>query len=114
MSANELSGEIRSALALLGLARRAGALVVGQDQVFRALKSGGGLFIVASEDCAHNVIRKTENPKCELRLVGGLSRTDLGGAIGVGSAQIAALPLGSGFAKKLKELLKISGGAINE
>jgi ribosomal protein L7Ae-like RNA K-turn-binding protein len=99
-------------LALLGMARRANELIIGQDRILRALSPGRGLFIVAAADCSQNVLRKTGR-LCDIRVVSGLSRESLGTAVGVGNTQIVALPAGSGFVKKLKELLT-QGGTLNE
>jgi len=93
------------ALSLLGMARRAGALMVGQDRVFAAMRDGG-LFIVASADCSQSVLRKALSSNCETLVAPNFSRESLGTAVGVMNAQIVALPVGSGFVKKLKELLK--------
>ena len=97
--------EAEQALSLLGMARRAGALMVGQDRVFAEMRSGK-LFILASADCSPNVLRKAMSSNCETLVAPGFSRESLGTSIGVANAQIVALPRGSGFVKKLKELLK--------
>ena len=99
------SSERELALSLLGMARRARALIVGQDKVFAAMR-GGELFIIASADCSPNVMRKALSSNCETLVVENFSRESLGAAVGVMNAQIVALPRGSGFVKKLKELLK--------
>ena len=103
--------EAEQALSLLGMARKARALIVGQDEVFAAMRGGGEFFIIASADCSPNVMRKATSPKCETLVAESFSRESLGAAIGVMNAQIVALPLGSGFVKKLKELL--IGGKFN-
>ena len=100
------------ALSLLGIARRAHALVVGQDKVFAAMRGGDELFIITSADCSPNVMRKALSSNCETLVAESFSRESLGAAIGVMNAQIVALPGGSGFVKKLKELL--IGGTLNE
>jgi ribosomal protein L7Ae-like RNA K-turn-binding protein len=100
----ELPENIGRALALLGMARRANELIIGQDRVLRALSSGRRLFMVAAADCSQNVLRKTGRLHCA-RIASGLSRESLGMAVGVGKTQIVALPAGSGFVKKLEELL---------
>ena len=96
------------ALSLLGLARRAGLLLVGQDEVLGALKSR--LFIVTTEDCSPSVLRKVERKLTDRGsvcfVIKGVSRERLGRSIGANSAQIAALPIESGFAKNLSELLQ--------
>ena len=98
--------DMERALALLGMARRARVLIVGQDRVFAAMRGGGGLFIVASGDCSGNVLRKALSSNCETLVLEDFSRESLGKAVGVMNAQIVALPGGSGFVKKLKELSK--------
>lgn len=103
------AGGTDRALSLLGLARCARELLIGQDRVLAALKAGRGLFIVASEDCSPNVLRKARAASGGAVAVLGVSREALGASIGVMNAQIAALPSGSGFVKKLKELLKQGG-----
>ncbi|MDR1915392.1 MAG: ribosomal L7Ae/L30e/S12e/Gadd45 family protein [Synergistaceae bacterium] len=99
-------------LSLLGIARRAGELIFGQDQVIGALKKKKRLFIVWTADCSQAVIRKIE-PLLEKRSIScvlkDVSRENLGRSLGVQCAQIAALPVEGGFAKKLTELLH-SGG----
>ncbi|MDR3280600.1 MAG: hypothetical protein LBT23_08805 [Synergistaceae bacterium] len=100
------------ALSLLGLARASGELLIGQDQVLRAHKAGSALFMLTSCDCSINVLRRTEGNPGERRTLDAVSREKLGAALGLNNAQIVALPLGSGFVKKLKELLKI-GGTLN-
>jgi len=107
-----MPGKIERALSLLGLARVARELIIGQDLVRRAISEGRELFIVASEDCSPNVLRKTGAVTCETIVAQGFSRETLGLAVGVTNAQIVALPAGSGFVEKLKELLK-SGGTLN-
>jgi ribosomal protein L7Ae-like RNA K-turn-binding protein len=95
-------------LSLLGLARRAGFLVVGQDRVLGAVASG--LFIVVSEDCSPAVLRKI-GPKLKgggsvCHVIKGVSRERLGRSVGVNSAQIAAIPINNGFVRNLAELLQ--------
>ena len=98
--------ETEQALSLLGIARRAGALTVGQDKVFAAMRNGSELFIIVSADCSRNVLRKVSSSNCETLVAESFSRESLGASVGVMNSQIVALPCGSGFAKKLKELLK--------
>jgi len=104
-------GEAEKALSLLGIARGARVLIVGQDKVFAAMRGESELFIIASADCSHNVMRKALSSNCETLVAKSFSRESLGAAVGVMNAQIVALPRGSGFVKKLKELL--IGGTLN-
>jgi ribosomal protein L7Ae-like RNA K-turn-binding protein len=108
---------VGKALSLLGIARRAGVLLVGQDQVFRAASRRKGLFVVTSEDCSPNVMRKAlalDGEKTTCRALRGVGREELGRHIGVLSAQIAAIPADSGFAKKMALLLRQEGSGIDE
>jgi ribosomal protein L7Ae-like RNA K-turn-binding protein len=105
---------IEKALSLLGVARRAGVLLVGQDQVLRA-RGREGLFVIISEDCSPNVLRKIsvlDGEKTTCRTLGGVEREELGRHIGASSAQIAAIPINSGFAKKIALLLRQEGSGI--
>jgi ribosomal protein L7Ae-like RNA K-turn-binding protein len=108
----ELPENMSRVLAFLGMARRANELIIGQDRVKKALSSGRRLFIVAAADCSQSVLRGAGR-LCDIRVAGGLSRESLGMAVGVGKTQIVALPAGSGFVKKLEELLT-QGGRLNE
>jgi ribosomal protein L7Ae-like RNA K-turn-binding protein len=103
------AGHADRAMSLLGMACRARELIIGQDRVLAAIKDGRKLFVLTSEDCSSNVLRKIRASNCDTLVAQGYSRESLGSAIGVMNAQIVALPSGSGFVKKLKELLK-SGG----
>jgi ribosomal protein L7Ae-like RNA K-turn-binding protein len=107
----ELPDNMGRILALLGIARRANELIIGQDKVLKVLSSGRRLFIVAAADCSQNLLRRTGR-LCDIRVANGLSRESLGVAVGVGNTQIVALPAGSGFVKKLEELLT-QGGTLN-
>lgn len=92
-------------LDMLGMARRAGALVVGQDNVLSALKRGDELAVFITTDCAGNVLRHLESAaargSARVFVIEDTSRAELGSRIGIASAQIAALPAESGFAKKI-------------
>lgn len=92
-------------LGLLGLARRSGKLLIGQDQVITAAKTGTRILVITSEDVSAAVLRSL-NPAEEkgsvLRIaINGVDRTVLGRSVGIASTQIAALPLQHGFARKI-------------
>ena len=106
---------IARVLQMLGLARKSGSLEVGQD---RALTSRvRGITFLTTEDCADAVLRKIEHRVSTgghtHHIIPGVTREELGSAVGVSSAQILALPSDSGFAKKIAELLE-QGACINE
>jgi ribosomal protein L7Ae-like RNA K-turn-binding protein len=100
------SPETERALSLLGMARRARELLIGQDMVLAAARSGRRMFIMVSDDCSPNVLLRAGGAQNDVRVIKGVSREELGAALGVTNAQITALPDGSGFVKKLKDLLK--------
>lgn len=114
---SEMTPELKRALSLLGMARRAGALAIGQDRVLKVLGVTCSL-VIATEDCSQNVLRKltahSGKPKSNWYVLDGVTREDLGKALGVAGAQIVALPLKSGFADKLSELLQQGGHYLNE
>lgn len=97
---------------LLGLARRAGELLIGQDKVFVAVKKTK-LLIFISDDCSESVERKAaaavERKEAEVKKLKKTDRTVLGSHLGVKNAQIAALPYGGGFAEKALRLYYGSG-----
>lgn len=75
---------MHKALFRLGLARRAGKLVTGEESVFKAVRSGEARLVILSED-ASELTRKKAADKCAsygipLRI--GFTRQELGGAIG--------------------------------
>jgi ribosomal protein L7Ae-like RNA K-turn-binding protein len=116
LSADGRNDRIDKVLSLLGVARRAGVLLVGQDQVLRA-GVRESLFVIVSEGCSLNVLRKIgalDEEKTKSRTLSGVGRDELGRHIGVSSAQIAAIPINSGFAKKIALLLRQEGSGIDE
>lgn len=114
---NETNRGLNRALSMLGMARRAGALAIGQDRVLRALGTSRSL-VITTEDCSRNVLRKLaahlDRSKSKWYALSGVTREELGKALGVAGAQIVALPLKGGFADKLSELLQQGGHYLNE
>ena len=90
---------------LLGLARRAGKLLMGQDKVLEAAKSGRRLLVITSNDVSAAVLRSLRpHEECGLvtRIkISDADRTELGRRLGIAGAQIAALSELDGFAKKV-------------
>ena len=105
---SEANYEKSKILSLLGMARRAGEIFIGQDKVFSVLSRE--LLIVTAQDCSPNVTRKLKSALSESRCIcytmQDVTREDLGRALGVENVQIAALFMESGFAGKLAELLR--------
>ena len=81
-------------LSLLGLALRGGRLVVGEEPAALAAKAGQARLLLTSSDAAGNTLRRAEHLAEEghcLHLTLPFSKAELGGALGRGSAAIAAL-----------------------
>jgi ribosomal protein L7Ae-like RNA K-turn-binding protein len=104
-------------LSLLGMARRAGILIIGQDSVKSSLARREKLFIMFPEDAP----RKSQKTFLSLTkyadnyaVLEGVSIERLGSAIGVERAVVVALPEQSGFVSKIKSSLNhldsIEGG----
>ncbi|WP_300605590.1 50S ribosomal protein L7 [uncultured Oscillibacter sp.] len=81
-------------LSLLGLALRGGRLVVGEEPTALAAKAGQARLLLTSSDAAGNTLRRAEHLAEEghcLHLTLPFSKAELGGALGRGSAAVAAL-----------------------
>ena len=81
-------------LSLLGLALRGGRLVVGEEPTALAAKAGQARLLLSSSDAAWNTLRRAEHLAEEghcLHLTLPFSKAELGGALGRGSAAVAAL-----------------------
>ncbi len=92
----------------LGLAKRAGRIMVGQDHVFAELRKHIPLLVIVSDDCSANVLRSVdagaERGEVTKVVLRGIDRNALGAAMGLKTAQVAALSLQDGFAKKVLSL----------
>ena len=105
----------RSAFALLGLARRAGALERGTGSTQRAVKDGRARLVLLAQDASQvqrdkvlKLLRHRETPRVVLG-----SRAELGAA--VGSAPVSALAVTeAGFANQLVSQLAASVGTQNQ
>ena len=81
-------------LSLLGLALRGGRLAVGEEPSALAAKAGQARLLLTSSDAAGNTLRRAEHLAEEghcLHLTLPFSKAELGGALGRGSAAVAAL-----------------------
>ena len=92
-------------LSVLGMARKAREIFIGQDQVGDTVRKKKSLLVVTGEDISLNLDgalgRYVENGQCQrLRLV-GVTRERLGNAVGIRSTLIVALSLNSGFARSI-------------
>ena len=81
-------------LSMLGLALRGGRLAVGEEPSALAAKAGQARLLLTSSDAAGNTLRRAEHLAEEghcLHLTLPFSKAELGGALGRGSAAVAAL-----------------------
>ena len=91
-------------LSLLGLAKKAGMLSVGNDAVLDALRSG------RAADAAENTARRFQNRHGEVPIERlPYSREELGAAIGYQSCAAAAL-CNAGFAEAFFKVRSLSPG----
>lgn len=94
-------------LSLLGLALRGGRLAVGEEPAALAAKAGQARLLVVASDAADNTFRRAEHLAQQghcLWLTLPFSKAELGGALGRGSAAVAALTdlgLASAVAERL-------------
>lgn len=98
-------GSTDSVLHLLGLARRGGGLVIGQDRVLEVIKTYDGLLALIASDCPDKIRAKIEMqdvPTLNL----DVNRHQLGEALGLGSVVVCALDEEGGFANKARQLLE--------
>ena len=98
-----------SALRLLGLARRAGAVAPGTDSVRRAIRDGEALLILMAEDASSVQLKKLRTTRDDgsiPRVTLG-DRATLGAAVGMAALSAVAVTQAS-FATRLVEELKSS------
>lgn len=91
----------------LGMARKAGKLIIGQDRVFSESKRKH-LVAILTNDCSASVLRDakacSERGDIQYITFESVDRYELGRRIGINAAQIVALPMGDGFAGKILSL----------
>lgn len=95
-----------SALRLLGLARRAGAVAPGTDAVRRAIREGEARLVLIAGDASStqvDKVRTTMHDKAIPQVVLG-DRNTLGGALGLGPLTAVAVTSDSLAEKLVREL----------
>ncbi len=92
-------------LSVLGMARKAREIFIGQDQVRDTLRKKKSLLVITAEDISLNLdgalSRYVENGQCQRLPLVGVTRERLGNAVGIRSTLIVALSLNSGFARSI-------------
>ncbi|HHT44556.1 MAG TPA: L7Ae/L30e/S12e/Gadd45 family protein [Fastidiosipila sp.] len=102
-------------LSHLGLARRAGKILIGQDQLQDGKHRDDLFLIVMTEDAGSTVRRKTEalSERRQIPLLVAFDRDELGRALGVGRCSIVGI-IDKGFAdaliNKAPDGSKVAGG----
>lgn len=76
---------------LMGLARRAGMLVAGYEQVRSALRAGKAAVLIAASDGADDGRNKVRNLAPDLPLIASLTSAEIGASVGAGAMVHAAL-----------------------
>jgi uncharacterized protein len=99
----------RRALATLGLARRAGQVALGFDQVRPWLRSGAAGVLVAARDGAADGRRKLRRLAPELPLVVAFSSAELGAALGRESVVHVAVAPGGLAQRLLQDVERLAG-----
>jgi ribosomal protein L7Ae-like RNA K-turn-binding protein len=90
------------ALRYLGLAAKAGKLVLGADECDKAIKAGRGKLLVLAQDAGGNVVRMAKRLSAErgLRLMRTkYTKPELAAALGRGSSVALALVCDEGLAE---------------
>ena len=98
----------RKILNLLGIARRSGAIFIGQDQVLESCKKYKALLVLTSDDCSENVLKSLKNAETRIRIERArlnFDRTQMGQSVGTKSAQIVSIDYENGFAGKILSLM---------
>ena len=99
---------MKKELSLLGLAKRAGRLAVGNDAVSEALHTGRARLLILAEDAAENTVRRFSNRHGEVPLrTLPCSKETLGSAIGYKSCAAAAI-CDEGFAQAFEKAREAS------
>jgi len=107
----------RAFLQKLGLCRRAGEAIIGQDRIRSTISEGKGpLLLLFSKDASPSVRRRLapsgSRSLNRAVLLETISRQELGAALGIFEAQVVALPGTSRFAEMLLEDLRQEGDRI--
>ena len=101
--------DIGKTLSLLGMARRAGVLIIGQDSVKSSLSHGDKLFILFPEDAVYRSEKTFTSlkKKADYAVLDGISIEQLAHAIGVNRTVVVALPEQSGFVSGIKSSITL-------
>ncbi|MGI6251957.1 MAG: hypothetical protein ACOYJV_00825 [Aminivibrio sp.] len=100
-------------LSIFGMARRAGVLKIGQDIVKSNLARGEQLMVCFAEAGESSFFRSLRNGRfsenTDIIVMEDVSGAELSAAVGSGNVKVVALPLRSGFARSVSQLLAEGG-----
>ncbi len=99
----------RRALDSLGLARRAGEVAVGFEQVRLSLRAGTAAVLVAATDAAADGRRKLRGLAPQLPLITAFTSTELGAALGRESLMHVAVARGGLAQRLLRDVERLAG-----
>jgi ribosomal protein L7Ae-like RNA K-turn-binding protein len=100
---------VRRCLDLVGLARRAGQLVAGFDQVADGLRQGGCALVLTARDGAADGRRRIEALARRVPVLDPFSRAELGSAVGRDEIVHLGVAAGGLVGQLLKELRRLHG-----
>ena len=99
----------RRALDTLGLARRAGQVAVGFEQVRLSLRAGTAAVLVTATDAAADGRRKLRGLAPQLPLITAFTSTELGAALGRESLMHVAVAPGGLAQRLLRDVGRLAG-----
>jgi predicted RNA-binding protein YlxR (DUF448 family) len=100
---------VRRGLSTLGLARRAGQVAVGFEQVRAALRSGSAAVLLAASDGAADGRQKLRRLAPDLPLIAAFSSAELGAALGRESLVHVAVAPGGLAQRLLQDVERLAG-----
>jgi predicted RNA-binding protein YlxR (DUF448 family)/ribosomal protein L30E len=100
---------VRRALATLGLARRAGEVALGFEQVRAALRAGAAAVLVAASDGAEDGRRKLRGLAPDVPLIVAFASPELGRALGRDSLVHVAVAPGRLAQRLVQDMERLAG-----
>lgn len=102
-------------LSLLGLAKRAGKLVLGTDFVCERMANGEIHYIFVASDSSNNTLDKIEHKAYfyKVEINKAYTTKELNASIGEDNIKVIGI-IDTGFSKKIKEIVKAESELSNE
>ena len=101
---------MKKILNLLGLAKRAGKIIVGEDLLVKALQNKTINLLIIAEDCGKNTTKKLTDKATyyNVKFVKVFTVEEISLAIGMDN-RVAIGVTDNGFSKKIRQLLEEGG-----